>query len=78
MGEEMLAVLGYAFVRQTQKVRGKQATTRAGRVAALYEVGLHGVRNLTAVSSAVGSAARMAATWRLSATRGPRRPTRRS
>ena len=38
MGEEMLAVLGYAFVRQTQKVR-KQANTRAGRVAASTRLG---------------------------------------
>ena len=75
MGEEMLAVLGYAFVRQTQKVRGKQANTRAGRVAALYEVGLHGVHNLTAVSSAVGSAARMAGdSWRLARDARPETP----
>ncbi len=75
MGEEMLAVLGYAFVRQTQTVRGTQANPRAGRVAALYEVGLHGVHNLTAVSSAVGSAARMAGdSWRRARDARPEAP----
>ena len=59
MGEQMLQALGYAYVRQAQKVRGKHAAG-AARLGGLYETARHGVHNISEGVSAVGSAARMA------------------
>ena len=54
MGEPLLKALGYAYVRQTQKVRGKRAGG-AARLGGLYEMGLHGVHNVSVGLSIVGT-----------------------
>ena len=45
MGEQMCEALGYAYVRQAQKVRGKQSVG-AARLGGLYETARHGEPNL--------------------------------
>uniref|UniRef100_A0A7S2ILU6 DNAJ-containing protein X-domain domain-containing protein n=1 Tax=Haptolina brevifila TaxID=156173 RepID=A0A7S2ILU6_9EUKA len=65
MGNQLLRTLGYAYVRQTQKVRGKQGAG-AARLGGLYEGVLHGVHNVSEAARTVGSAALMASdAWRL-------------
>ena len=59
MGEEMLHALGYAYVRQTQKLRGKQAAG-AARIGGFYEGVLQSAHTLSEGASAVGSAVSMA------------------
>ena len=65
MGEPMLQALGYVYVRQTQKVRGMQASG-AARLGEYYEGVLQSVHSISDGVSAVGSAARMASdAWKL-------------
>lgn len=74
MGEPMLHALGYAYVRQTLKVRGKREKG-AARLGGLYESALHGVHNVRDGVSAVGSAVGMASdAWKLARDSRPETP----
>jgi len=65
MGEQLLQTLGYAYVRQTQKVRGKRGEG-AQRLGGVYEQVVHSVHNLSEATSAIGTAVGMASdAWRL-------------
>jgi hypothetical protein len=74
MGKPMLQALGYAYVRQTQKVRGQQAEG-AAKLGGLYERMLQGAHDVSEGVAAVGSAARMAsAAWKLAKDAKPETP----
>ena len=53
MGEEMLRAIGYAYVRETQKVLGN-AASGAGRLEGMFEGVLQGAHDLTEGVAAVG------------------------
>lgn len=75
MGEEMLHALGYAYVRETQKIRGKRSEG-AARLGGLYEGVLQRVHDVSEGVSAVGSAVGMASdAWRLARDSRPETPS---
>ncbi|KAL1528453.1 hypothetical protein AB1Y20_009799 [Prymnesium parvum] len=59
MGEEMLRAIGYAYVRQTSKIRGRNATG-AARLGRVFEGMLEGAHHLSEGAAAVGSVVSMA------------------
>ena len=74
MGPQMLSAIGYSFVRQALKLRGKHAQG-AERIGGLYEGVLHGVHNMKEGALGVGSAVGMASdAWKLARDARPETP----
>ena len=60
MGTEMLGAIGYAYVRQTQKVRGQKGAGANQVLGSVFEGVLQGAHSISEGASAVGNAVSIA------------------